>query len=173
LNDWARYYLDTGPLLDHLLLRYFSRVQHCAVTDVRLDEPISSKVCYLKNSQQRLAYAKLTRRHRLLATTPGVVVEIYRHICEIRSLDLRLFWRGVEEEFTAMGLSEVFVAFEDLTAAGLAARGPVDQALVILARRERAHCIVTGERKLRGWCRENEVPCVDVDELIELMATRL
>jgi hypothetical protein len=180
----SRHVLDTGPLLDYLLLKCVDLEAEPASPgqDAVLRKVVWKKVMRLKSPQGRVAFAHFLETAELL-TVSGVLAEMNGHLQRINRdiraekqpgtslLDPPLFWGVVQREFLRLGIKEESVDIEKLDPNILGELGPVDAALLHLVETTSGATLVTIEndpkKGLRKHCIERGLHCLRVDDVIE------
>ncbi len=156
--------LDTGPILDLAVLRYYSEVGGQSLVDVSVPPPIASLVRGLVGPFERRAFANLLRRARPISTIEGVLVEIGYKI-ERTTLNNSVFWRVVQGSYSQWLIEELPAPLSHCDPAALTEYGPVDEALL-------QHCVRTGatlisiERPLRSRANRLGVSVLHPTELV-------
>lgn len=161
-----RYCLDTGPLLDFLLLRFDAFVTNGRETPIARHEPsqqFRDKVKVLKTPELRQAFERFLAKRKPFVTVPGVLVEIHRHARTLPGLDLKRFWARAQDELGMLGIIERSVPLTQMDASMLSEFGPVDESLVVVSKTRLA--LVTLDTKLYGQCRTRDVRCLTVEEI--------
>ena len=155
----AQFCLDTGPLLDFLLVRF---------RDGRGPNQLWKKVRYLTQTASLAALDKIFRS-AVVRTTTGVFVEIDRHVRDVPLDDgiMREFREYAQERFKTLGILEEGVALPELEPAALVQLGPVDASLIELARRheEVELTILTMDEMLYTACLKRRVLCKHISQL--------
>jgi hypothetical protein len=178
------YVIDTGPLLDHLLVQCVDLEAEPAVPgrDAVLRKVVHKKVMRLKDPLDRVAFDHFLDTAQLL-TVSGVLAEINNYLQrinkEIRAekqpdsslLEPSRFWGRVRGEFLRLKIKEEPVVIENLDPQILGELGPVDAALLCLVERISGATLVTIENNpkkgLRKHCIERGLHCLRVDDVIE------
>lgn len=163
----VRVILDTGPLLDLLLYRYWSEQGH-PIDDSRL-------LCRKQFNVSPEQLSRFLGNCRELIFVPGVLVEVGRLAREelrrsarrSRGMTLSLFWQVAIRELTRMGVDERWAPFLLLEGKHVEEIGPTDAALIRCARdaSERAP-ILTHDEPLWGLCHKEGVPCMVTSEIL-------
>lgn len=76
----------------------------------------------------------------------------------------------LQTEFRELGMEESLVPLMEMNALHIAKFGPVDEALVQLARTRDA-VLLTDDQELHGHCRSLEVQVLSVYDVLELVAS--
>jgi hypothetical protein len=159
--------LDTGPLLDLLLYRYW-RDQGRPVDESRL-------LCRKQFNVSPEDLSRFLGNCTTLIFVPGVFVEIGRLAREefrvsarrARETALSLFWRSTIRELRFMGVDERWARFLLLDGRHVEELGPTDASLVRCAKdaSERAP-ILTHDEPLWRLCHKESVPCMVTSEIL-------
>lgn len=157
----STYCLDTGPLLDYFLLEFFEQAGK------QMPPQLASAV-RLMHSNERLkgSFEKLLKTQGPFLTSPGVFIELCRHVQAGReyAAELREFF---QQRFQRLRIEERHVSVEALDPRLLKDYGPVDASLMTLAQQEprEKRVLVTMDQPLYGACVKHRVRCMDVHEL--------
>jgi hypothetical protein len=160
----AGVFLDTGPLLDYLILRHLASAGG-PYEDVRAP----ALVRFLLGKDVRRAFDRYSRSAGKLRTTTGVLIEIYRHIRTMHRFHCRPFWDqsriagelGIEEMCDPpLGSLDIDAVLEV---------GPVDEQLLQACRLENA-TLVSGDSVLRSRASLLNVRFLEPSELVAEMA---
>jgi len=165
----SRLILDTGPLLDLLLYRFWSE-QGRSIDENRL-------MCRKKFNVSPEQISRFLVRYQSIIVMPGVFVEVGRlargqlgqSTGQSRELPLAPFWRIVTRELHQMGVEERWVSFLSLDHTLLEQFGPTDAALMHCAQEtgeERAP-ILTHDQPLYGRCRRQQISCILTSEILQ------
>jgi hypothetical protein len=168
------YCLDTGPLLDHLLLAFFEREGR------QPPEPFSGKVKVLRNQSMKEEFSRFLQSRGPFVTSPGVFIELDRHVQDACAKQKRHdrthsveelpyvsnFREFLQQEFKRLRFEERLVPVEKLRLEELKRFGPVDASLMQLVREDRAMTLVTVDSALRGACLKYGLPCQSIPELL-------
>lgn len=164
--------LDTGPLLDLLLYRYW-RDQGRPVDESRL-------LCRKQFSVSPEQLSEFLGNCTGIIFVPGVVVEVGRLARDeirlsrprSRRMVLSLFWRLAIRELELMGADERWTRFLLLEGRHVEEVGPTDAALIRCARDAGEHApILTHDELLWGLCRKQRVPCMVTSEILRWIYT--
>lgn len=157
----SRYALDTGPLLEILLLRFEASGRPLG----RAAELLR----HLTNAIVREAYEEFLRRRGPFLLHVGVVVEIDRHVrgVNVPADWLHAFRRFLHAELPRLGVEETMITTKEVEADLFAQLGVVDSGLVALAAKQRDRVIVTSDQRLRAQCMARDVRCVFIEELLD------
>ena len=161
------YCLDTGPLLDLLLLRFIE--DDGPRLDATNQANLLEKVQFLRNIPLREAFERFVEAVQL-HTTPGVIVEMDAHVLRAthkRSPVLERFRSYVAKEIQSLQIEEEVMPVGEFCDLEHRKFGPVDASLLALARkhRNRKLTIITGDGPLHGWCLKHTVRCKGVHEV--------
>lgn len=143
--------VDTGPLGDFLLWRY---CQTFGVKNHSIRFPCLGKPLRIEG------FVALLERCQVISTTPGVFAEIHRIAREkVGARQIGRFWSFAKDELTRINLDEFTAKILDTPVSSLKAVGPVDSALVEIARKNvRNRSAVLGDdRGLRRLCVKMQV----------------
>lgn len=163
----TRVILDTGPLLDLLLYRFWS-VQGRPIDESRL-------LCRRRFNVSPKELSRFLGNCTERIFVPGVLVEVGRLARDefrlparrSRGIALSVFWRVAIRELTLMGVDERWTQFLLLDRKHVEEVGPTDAALIRCAKdaSERAP-ILTHDEPLWGLCHKEGVPCMVTSEIL-------
>lgn len=161
--------LDTGPLLDLLLYRFWSE-QGRPIDENRL-------ACRKQFNVSPEQLSRFLGDRRGIICVPGVFVEvgrlardeIGRSAGRSREASLAPFWRVAIRELQRMGVDERWTRFLLLDQGLIEEVGPTDAALIRCAQEtgEERVPILTHDEPLRGRCRRQGVSCMLTSEILE------
>ncbi len=164
-----RIILDTGPLLDLLLYRFWSE-QGRSIDENRLQ-------CHKQFNVSPEQISRFLGRHQGVIVVPGVFVEIGRlardqlgrSTGQSRELPLAPFWRVATRELRQMGVEERWVSFLSLDQTLLEDFGPTDATLIRCAQEagEERVQILTHDHPLYGRCRSQQISCKLTSEILQ------
>ncbi|MGE0820877.1 MAG: hypothetical protein AB7G75_00425 [Candidatus Binatia bacterium] len=163
-----RLILDTGPLLDLLLHRFWSE-QGRSIDENQLQ-------CRKQFNVSPEQISKFLGRHQSIIVVPGVFVEVGHHAQvqlgkatkQSGELPLAPFWRMVVRELRQMNVEERWISFVSLEQTLLEDFGPTDATLIRCAQEtgEERMPILTHDRSLHGRCRRLQISCKLTSELL-------
>lgn len=180
----GRYYLDTGPLLDFLVLRMAAAPRGEPIEVVELSHVQNGLLSkHMRESRQlRQALAGFLAHQGPFFTVAGVVAEIHRRVrgterCADESaatplprkkhgLDVKRFWKVARDEFAALKLGEDLVPLNDMELERLALFGPTDASLMVKAAAAADCTILTSDEPLFRYCRGNAIPVRWIQEIL-------
>lgn len=162
----SRIILDTGPLLDLLLYRFWSEQSR----------PVDENVLICRK-QFNVGPEQLSRflgNCQGITFVPGVFVEVGRIARDIlrhstqRGISMAPFWRFTIRELKQMGVDERWTKFLSLDRKLIEELGPTDAALIRCAHEagEERTPILTHDEHLRGRCRREGVSCMVTSEIL-------
>jgi len=164
-----RIIVDTGPLLDLLLYRFW-RERGRAINENRL-------ICWKQFNVSPEQISQFLGRYQGIIVVPGVFVEVGRlardelgHAAgQSRELPLAPFWRVVIRELRQMGVEERWVRFLSLDQTLVEELGPTDTALIHCSQetREERVPILTHDQPLHGQCRRQQISCILTSEILD------
>ena len=162
-----RIILDTGPLLDLLLCRFWSE-QGRPIDENRL---ICRKQFHIGPEQLSMFLG----RYQSIIVVPGVFVEVGRlardelgyAAGQFRKLPLALFWRVAIRELRQMGIEERWTSFLSLDQTLVEELGPTDTALIRCSQEtgEERVPILTHDQHLHGKCKKRQISCLHTSEI--------
>lgn len=168
-----RVILDTGPLLDLLLYRFWSE-QGRPVDENRL-------TCRTKFNISPDHISQFLGMCRNIIFVPGVIVEVGRLARDeigrtpgkSSVLSPAAFWRFAIRELHQMGADERWTRFLLLDQTLIEELGPTDAALIRCAEEmgERRAPIFTHDEPLWGRCRRQGVACIITSEILQWLDT--
>jgi len=164
-----RIIVDTGPLLDLLLYRFWSE-QGRSIDDNRL-------TCWKQFNVSPEQISRFLGRYQSIIVVPGVFVEVGRRVRDelghatrqARELPLAPFWRVVFRELRQMSIEERWASFLSLDQALVDELGPTDTALIRCSQEteEERVPILTHDQPLHGRCRRQQVSCILTSEILD------
>ena len=169
--------LDTGPLMDLVLLEYLRGKRGQILSE--LGKLVAVRTPYLQGQFLR---CMRSGAHRLV-TSHAVMVELHRkvQVTDNRQAATRLpvrrdCWELALRLIEELGLTVEEVPFLDLDRVHVLQGGPVDAGLLYLARRcvgrsSGPVILVTIERALRRLCRNVGIGACHPDELTQALLT--
>ncbi len=167
----VRVILDTGPLLDLLLYRYWSEQGH-PIDDSRL-------LCRKQFNVSPEQLSRFLGTCRAIIFVPGVFVEvgrlardeIGRSTGRAQGRPLGLFWRVAIRELQLMGADERWTKFLLLDGKFVEELGPTDAALIRCAQEaaEERVPILTHDERLWGRCRREGITCMITSEILRAL----
>lgn len=163
-----RVILDTGPLLDFLLYRFWSE-QGRPIDENRF-------ACRKQFNVSPEQLSRFLGMRRGVIFVPGVFVEvgrlardeIGRSAGQSRGASLPQFWRIAIRELQQMNAEERWVRFLSLDQALVEELGPTNAALIRCAQGtgEERVAILTHDHFLWGLCRSQDVSCMLTSEIL-------
>ena len=159
--------LDTGPLLDLLLYRFWSDQGH-PIDENRL-------LCRKHFNVSLEQLSRFLGNCKEIISVPGVLVEVGRLARDelrlparrTRGMALYLFWRVAIRELRLMGVDERWTRFLLLDEKHVEQVGPTDAALIRCAKDASEHAfILTHDEPLWGICKKERVPCMVTSEIL-------
>jgi len=163
-----RVILDTGPLLDLLLHRFWGEHGH------PIDE--SRLVCRKQFNVSPTQLARFLGTCRSIIFVPGVIVEMGRLARDEighsggkpNRISLAPFWRVAIRELERMGVDERWIKFLLLDRKLIEELGPTDAALIRCAREvgEERIPILTHDQHLWGRCRSERISCMMTSDIL-------
>lgn len=164
----SRVILDTGPLFDLLLFRFWSeRGRH-------IDE--NRFICSKQFNVSLELLSRFLGRYHEIVSVPGVFVEIGRlardelgrSAGQSRGASLAPFWGIATRELRQMNLDERWTKFLSLDQNQIEEFGPTDAALIRCAQEtgEERTEILTHDAPLWGRCRRQGVSCILTSEIL-------
>lgn len=165
-----RWLLDTGPVLDHLLLGYVAMRQGRPYGSAPM-RPAMARRVKLHKSQPRLdAFHRFLTDAESLATTLGVLVEVAKHLESIAREDRKAVDRV---EFVGFAVREMLAlrvtihASDDRRFDDGSSLSAVDAGLVrVLGSLPREWALLTIEPDLRAYCRQEELAAELVEAVV-------
>ncbi|MBM4258670.1 MAG: hypothetical protein FJ147_22560 [Deltaproteobacteria bacterium] len=165
----SRLILDTGPLLDLLLYRFWSE-QGRSIDENRLE-------CRKQFNVSPKQISQFLGRHQGIIVVPGVFVEVGR-LAQVelgrtagqpREFSLGPFWRVATRELRQMSVEERWISFLSLDQTLLEGFGPTDAALIRCAQEtgEERVPILTHDQPLHGRCRRQQISCILPSEILQ------
>ncbi len=160
------YCLDTGPLFDHFVLSFFEKRNEA------VPHGLARKLRYLgSNPYLQARYRELLRRSKALVTHSGVLLEVdwwFENYVGDKKL-VPVFKEFLQTQIELLKIEEILVSWGQLDVEELKEFGPVDSALIALLRvkQERELKLVTGDSRLRNWCLQRRLHCLEVHELLK------
>lgn len=157
--------LDTGPLLDLLLYRFWTE-QGRSIDQARL-------ICSMQFNVSPLDLSRFLGACRRKILVPGVIVEVGRLARSKVVHPLAPFWRLAVRELRLMGIEEKWTKFLLLDGRVIGEFGPTDAALIRCAEeltQERIP-ILTHDQPLWGHCQKVHVSCMVTSEILPLLRT--
>lgn len=157
--------LDTGPLLDLLLYRFWSE-QGRPVDETRL-------ICSKQFSVTPLQLFRFLGSCRRIVLVPGVIVEIGQLGRNEIVGSLARFWRFTIRELELMRIDEKWTRFLLLDRQVVEQFGPTDAALIRCAQElsEEHIPILTHDQPLWGYCRKTRISCMVTSEILSSVYT--
>ncbi len=164
-----RVIIDTGPLFDLLLFRFWSE-QGRPIDENRLN-------CRKQFNVSPEQLSRFLGMCRGIIFVPGVFVEVGRlardelgrSAGQSRGRSLTPFWRIAIRELQQMNADERWTRFLSLDQALIEEFGPTDAALIRCAQEtgEERAAILTHDKPLRGRCRRQRIPCMLTSGILE------
>jgi hypothetical protein len=161
------YCLDTGPILDYLILRYFADVDGRPIEDVTVPPPLHEKILGLTDRPTRRAFAKMLRMARPIHTVGGVAVEVCHHVRPAERLNTTTFWRLARSVYESVGVIESHVATIDADPAEVRTIGLVDEVLLLHCNRHEARLVSNDRREMRRRAAALGVTVLHPSDLVE------
>ena len=163
-----RLILDTGPLFDLLLFRFWSEQGH-SIEENRL-------TCRKQYNVSPEQISRFLGKHQSIIIVPGVFVEVGRlardqlgrSTRQSRELSLASFWRIVFRELRQMDIEERWASFLSFDQTLLEEFGPTDASLIRCAQEtgEERVPILTHDQPLYGRCRRQQISCILTSEIL-------
>jgi hypothetical protein len=167
----SRIIVDTGPLFDLLLFRFWSE-QGRPIDENRL-------ACRKQFNVSPKEISQFLGRHQGIIVVPGVFVEIGRlardeliHTAkQSKEPPLGRFWRAATREFRQMGIEERWASFLSLDQTLVEEFGPTDTALIRCSQEtgEERVPILTHDHPLHGKCRRQQISCKLTSEILQAL----
>lgn len=164
----SRVILDTGPLFDLLLFRFWSE-RGRPIDENRFN---CSKQFHVSLKQ----LSQFLGRYHEIVSVPGVFVEIGRlardelgrSTGQLGKVSLAPFWGIAIRELRQMNLDERWTEFLSLDQVQIEELGPTDAALIRCAQEtgEERIEILTHDAPLRGQCHKQGVSCILTSEIL-------
>ena len=164
-----RVILDTGPLFDLLLSRFWGE-QGRSIDENRL-------ACRKQFNVSPEQLSRFLGMCRGIIFVPGVFVEVGRlardelgrSAGQSRGMSLTPFWRVVLRDLQQMNAEERWARFLSLDQALIEELGPTDAALIRCAQEtgEERVAILTHDQFLWGLCRSQDVSCMLTSQILE------
>lgn len=161
-----RVILDTGPLLDLLLYRFWSERGR------PIDE--NQLICRRQFNVSPKQLSRFLGNCQSVIFVPGVFVELERLARDKlgrstqRGMSLAPFWRFTITELRRMGMDEKWTRLLSLDRRLIEEFGPTEAALIRCAQEtgEQRIPILTHDRPLGGLCRREGIPCMVTSDIL-------
>jgi hypothetical protein len=164
-----RLILDTGPLFDLLLFRFWNG-QGRPIDENQLE-------CRKQFNVSPEQISRFLGRYQSIIVVPGVFVEVGRLARGIlnRSLGsgkrelVASFWRFALRELQQMSIDEQWIRLLLLDSQLLEDFGPTDATLIRCAQEtgEERVSILTHDQPLHGRCRRQQISCILTSEILQ------
>ncbi len=157
--------LDSGPLLDLLLYRFWTNRGHSI--------DVNRLTCSSRFNVSPLQLSRFLGSCRRIILVPGVIVEVGRLARNEVVYSLAPFWRCTIRELTLMGIDEKWTRFLLFDGKVVEEFGPTDAALIRCAQElsQEGIPILTHDQPLRGHCRKSHVSCMVTSEILPWLYT--
>lgn len=160
--------IDTGPLLDHVIIRFLARQERQSYERVRIPAELVGHVRGLIGPDVRRAFARLMADEPRRATVAGVVVELHALARRQRRLADPIFYEELVSAYRTPPLIESCRPVGETDPAWLARIGPVDEQL-LRGCKDRGWSLVTiDHREIRARAADLGVAIVNPEELIDI-----
>lgn len=158
--------LDTGPLLDYLLIKCF---------EVNKWGSVDSVLRYAKSPKDKKTLKDYfnNQPNGSFKSTPSVIVELNRFARDVDNI--KKFWEVSKPELIRLGVEEELVMLKDMPDEILFRFGPTDTSIVKLAKEIMGigllDYVLTGEKygrsnNLYDYCRKEKIHVKDVYQIL-------